>query len=120
MSKTGPIYSFVGSPDMSVKYTVVNPQEFVIKSKIKGVRERYMFLEGDYGYLSKCIPCLKILVAPDEDPTSVKGGNQCGLLDEEVTLPDYMVEASIALAKQSLTIFLQKQYDHSANKNESN
>ncbi len=118
MSKTGPIYSFVGSQDMSTKYTIVNPQEFVIKSKIKGIKERYAFLENDYLYLSKCIPCLKILVAPEDDSLSVEGKAKCGLLDETVSLTDYLIEASLAIAKESLSVFFRKGYDHTATKNE--
>ena len=117
-SKTGPIYSFVGSVDMSTKFTLVNPQEFVVKSKIKGIRERYAFLEGDYIYLSKCIPCLKILVAPEDDSLSADGKQKCGLLDEQVSMSDYLVEASLAIAKESLSVFFRKGYDHTATKNE--
>ena len=117
-SKTGPIYSFVGSVDMSTKFTLVNPQEFVVKSKIKGIRERYAFLEGDYIYLSKCVPCLKILVAPEDDSLSADGKQKCGLLDEQVSMSDYLVEASLAIAKESLSAFFRKGYDHTATKNE--
>ena len=118
MAKKGPIYSFVGSPDLSVKYTIVDPQEFVVKSKIKGVRERYAFLEGDYLYLSKCIPCVKVLVAPEDDATTIDGKPVCGILDQEVVLPNYLIEGGLALAKESMMVFLRKAYDPTANKNE--
>ena len=114
-SKTGLVYSFLGSPDMFTYYVIVSPFEFGIKAKIKGTKTRYAFVDGDFLYLSKCIPCLKLLAIPEEDDLEV--GGVCSIMDEPVGLPDYLVEASLVLAKQSLSVALQVPYDHSANKN---
>lgn len=122
MSKTGPITGFVGSPDMSVSYTIVNPVEFTIKSRVKGVRERYAYIDGDYIYLSKCIPCLKAMVATEQDTPTTKDGENvtCGILDTPVNMPDYLIEGSMAIALERLRVAISKPYDHTANKNEAN
>lgn len=120
MSKSGPITSFIGSPDMSVSYTIVTPMEFTIKSRIKGVRERYAYIDGDYIYLSKCIPCLKAVIATEQDVVPDKDGEKiaCGILDTPINIPDFLIEGSLAIARENLRLALSKPYDHSANKNE--
>lgn len=110
-SKSGMIYSYIGSPDLHTQYAVVNPQEFAIKSKIKGTRQRYAFYENGYLHLSKCIPCLRVSMLPD-----VSVGNSCGVMDTVCPVPDYLIDAAIAISKENVAI--SKAYDHVADKNE--
>lgn len=115
MSKDGMIYSFFGSPDMSIKYNIVGAAEFAMKSKVKGISSRFAFLEGNYLYLSKCLPCVKLLAIAD-GPAAPPAG-KCSILDTEIGLPDFLVEGAIAIAKESLTATLSKRYDQVPNKN---
>ena len=112
--KTGFIYSFVGSPDMHTSFSVVSPYEFPIKAKVKGTSQKYAYLEGDYMYFSKCLPCVKIVGVFDEFTEQADG--QCSIMDRAVNIPDYLIEGSIRVAKENLGVFLQKQQDHVANK----
>ena len=114
-SKTGLVYSFLGSPDFHTRYVIVSPFEFQVKTKIKGSATRYAFVEGGFLYLSKCLPCLKLLAIPEEDDIEV--GGVCSIMDEPVGISDYLVEGALILAKESLSFALQVPYDHSANKN---
>lgn len=115
MSKTGLVYSFLGSPDMSTRYNIVNPSDFIVKSKIKGVRTRFAFLEGDFIYLSECIPCLKLMAVPEDAKDATDG--TCSVMDIEVEISDYLIEGALTIAKESLSATLRKQYDHVPNKN---
>ncbi len=114
MSKTGPIYSVLASADLYTRYAVVNPTEFEIKSKIKGTRQRYAYLEGSYLYLSKCVPCIKFSVVPSDGLSE----SRCGVLDSPALVPDYLFDAAVAIAKDNISKFLSKPVDHVANKNE--
>ncbi len=116
MSKKGMVYHFVGSIDMHTEFKVVSPQDFKVKAGIKGVRVNYAYLEGDYLYLSKCTPCIKVIaVFNDFSTTNTKGS--CSILDSEIGIPDYLIEGSLSLAKQHLLPTLSKAYDHTQNKN---
>ena len=115
MSKTGMIYSFLGSPDMNIRYNIVNPGDFIVKSKIKGTRTRFAFVEGDYVYLSQCIPCLKLLAVPENEEGTTEG--KCSVMDMEVDMSNYLLEGALAIAKESLSATLRKPYDHVPNKN---
>ena len=112
-SKMGPIYAFLGSPDMNTQYVIVSPQEFIVKSKIKGTKARFACQDGDYLYLSKCIPCIQYLAFPDE---LMEGTGKCSIMDQEVPIPSYFEDSIIKLAKESL-VGKQANYDHVANKN---
>lgn len=114
MSKTGPMYSVLASADLYTRYALVNPTEFEIKSKIKGTKQRYAFLEGKYIYLSKCVPCIKFSVVPTDGLSESK----CGVMDTNAFVPDYLFDAAIAIAKDNISRFLNKPVDHTANKNE--
>lgn len=115
MSKSGFIYNFIGSPDLSTSYSVVSPFEFPIKAKIKGTKEKYAYLEGEYIFFSKCVPCVKIVGLFEEfDDTDTKG--LCSIMDRAVNIPDYLIEGAMRMAKENLGIFLQKQQDHVPNK----
>ena len=96
MSKTGPIHSFLGSPDMSLRYDIVNPTEFVVKSKIKGNRTRYALYEGNKLKLSHCIPCLLLLAVPGANGQAPPTG-KCSVMDLEVGMPSYLVEGAIGI-----------------------
>lgn len=115
VSKNGPIYGFIGSPDMHTSYTVVSPLEYAIKTKITGTKAKFAFIEGDYLYFSKCLSCVKLVGIPDGDDDA--DGASCSVMDDSVAISDYLIEGSLAMAKQSLTVVLQKPYDHVANKN---
>lgn len=112
-SKNGVIYNFIGSPDQGLRYSLVTPFEYSVKSKIKGTSAKYAFIEDGYIYLSKCIPCIKIVGIPDEfSDTQTKG--QCSILDNSISLPDYLIEAAIRMSKENI---INKPYDHVPNKN---
>lgn len=114
-SKTGFIYNFVGSPDFHTSFSVVNQFEFGVKTKIK-TATNFAFIDGEYMYFSKCLPCVKIVGLFEEfSDTQVSG--LCSVMDTEVNLPDYLIEPTLRMAKENLGIFLQKTYDHVANKN---
>lgn len=114
MSKTGMVYSFLGSPDMSTRIYVVNPSDFIVKSKIKGNRALYAFFEDDYLYFSKCMPCVKLLAVTEDSDEPTDG--KCSIMDQEVGMSDYLLEGAFALAKESLMVALRKQYDVVPNK----
>lgn len=114
MSKNGPVYSFLGSPDMTTQYAIVNAQEFAVKAKVKGIRQRFAFYENGYLMLSKCIPCVKFTVLPSSGMTSSK----CGVMDTECQVPDHLFDASVAIARENIARAVAKPYDHVANKNE--
>jgi hypothetical protein len=116
-SKTGPIYGLLGSPDLSTRYAIVTPMEFEVKSKIKGTSARYAYIENGYLYLSKCIPCLKLLAVPSDVPALSAGGT-CSVLDSDVPVPDHLHHAAFALAKEAVITALGKPYDTAVNKTE--
>ena len=112
-SKVGPVYAFLGSPDMYTQYVIVTPQEFIIKSKIKGTKMRFAFQEGDFLFLSKCIPCVLYRAFPDE---LLEGDGKCSVMDQEVPVPGYLEDSILKMAKEAL-VGKQGNYDHVANKN---
>jgi len=113
MAESGPIFSFIGSPDLSSEYNIVSPIEYAVKTRVRGVKGGFAFFDGGYIYLSKCIPCLKIMAVPSFD---AKAG--CGVLNQEISFPGKVIEGATTLAKESLMVALKKQYDYSSNKNE--
>lgn len=116
-SKNGLIYRFLGTPDNSISFNIVTPFEFANKLKLKGNKSKYAYIMGDYLYLSTCYPCVKLIGLFDEDSTAKEG---CSILDDEVEVPDYLIENALRMAKENLMIFLNKQYDHVPNKNTTN
>jgi hypothetical protein len=113
--KRGFIYNFIGSPDYHTSFSVVTPFEFSVKTKIKGTKTNYAYIDGDYLYLSKCLPCLKIIALFEEFGDS--GGGGCSVLDNDVNMPDYLIENSIRMAKENFT---KGPVDHAANKSANN
>lgn len=110
--KRGFIYHFVGSVDYSTSFSVVTPYEFPIKTSIKGAGN-FAYIDGEYIYFSKCLPCVRVVALFEEyGGDSDTGG--CSVMDNEVALEDFLIEAAIRMAKENL---VRAPYDHSANKN---
>lgn len=110
--KRGFIYHFVGSVDYATSFSVVTPYEFPIKTAIKGAGN-FAYIDGDYIYFSKCLPCVRITALFEEYGGDTDAGG-CSVMDNEVAIDDFLIEAAIRMAKENLA---RNPYDHSANKN---
>lgn len=111
-NKNGLVYRYISSPDKSILYKLTTPLSFQRKTKIKNNLQKYAFVDGDYLYLSECLPCIEISYLPDAmDDTGI-----CKILEEDVPFPDYLIDMAIKNALTELGIFIQKSQDHTTNK----
>jgi len=111
-TEDGPVYKFIGTPDFSIRFIPTSVHSSKVKSKIKGNKEVYVYQEGNYLYLTECFPCIVVLAIPDnESPTG------CNIRDSKAPIPGHLEEVVFRMAIETISPFLQKQYDHISNKN---
>ena len=59
-TKNGPLIGYIGSDDGYTSYNLVTPMEYRRNQRIQPKFENYAFIDGEYLYLDKCIPCVII------------------------------------------------------------
>lgn len=113
-SAKGPVFRLVGN-DFNQRFTVVNAFDFENKTKLKGNSTKYAYVEGDYLYLSECVPCLKVGFIPEElDFSDPKG---CSILDTALDFPPHLFEPALSMAKQGIGVKFQIPTDTTNNNN---
>lgn len=118
-NKHGLIYSFLGSPDMSQNWTIVSPNNFKDKKKLRG-KGRYAYIDGDYIYFDKCLPCYKLGYIPEDLEELTTLGEGCSVLELDSPIPDHLLYPVFRMAPQEFALYVQKPYNHITNKNETN
>jgi len=111
----GLVYSFLGSPDYSKKFKIYNPSLY---SKKLGKRSSEIpaYREGNYVYLSECIPCVKLLYL---DVTGLSlDKDKCSLLDNVSPIPDKIYEDVIGMSLEKLVALIQKRTDRTIDKDD--
>lgn len=110
-TKDGPLLVGIGSPDFSETFNLVTADRYEDKVSMDP-EGNYAFLDGEYLYLSKCIPCIKVGVV-----NNIQGNESCGILDTDVGIPDYLVDALFKMSLESLRWHLSKPLDITQNAN---
>jgi len=111
----GLVYNFLGSPDFSKEYKIYEPRTYALKLGKRG-SQIPAYREGNYIYLSECIPCVKLSyldvtgLSLDED--------KCSFLDNVSPIPDKIYEDVIGMSLEKWSVFLQKKADRTIDKDD--
>jgi len=116
--KSGLVYKFFGTADMSQDFTIVNPQEYINKSSISGNKENYAYLDNGYLYFKPCYDCMKLMYLQDfSDPEALLADGECNVQDLEVNMPDYLIHLIMNASLPEFQLFVQRPQDIVTNKN---
>lgn len=110
--KTGLVYKYLTSPDGSIEFKITDPTSYQRKLKLLRGNKQVAFKEGDFIYLSKCLPCVKFSYVS----TDLENSSGCKALDQDVPFPDYMLDVIIKNAVQSEQLAIRKPNDNIQNK----
>ena len=113
-SAKGPVFRLVGN-DFEQRFTVVSAFDFENKTTLKGNKTKYAYVEGEYLYLSECVPCLKIGFIPEDLDYSSPDG--CSILDTSLDFPPHLFEPALSMTKQSISTKVQIPTDTTNNNN---
>ncbi len=138
-STDGIVYRWLATPDMSRTFVIVSPFQYQQKSKIKFNRERYAFLHDGYLYTPNHeFPLLSLSAffegdvsdfqcegqtstVPDPSlPTElvVETLGECAkMLYAKASIPDYLEDAAIKMARSELLPLTQVRTDEHPNAN---
>jgi hypothetical protein len=116
----GWLYKQITALGDSLQFTLVTPYVNSLKSKVKGNKNKYVWIENGYLYSSYHYPVLKLLGLFEEDITPFNKDANCSKLEDTFIGPDYLVDAIIKLALQELQMTKQIPLDPSQNSNTSN
>ena len=111
-SSYGFLYRYISTPDMSQTFSLVSPFHYSVKSKIKGNKSKYAFIDGGYLYTpDTTYPTLVVSGIFNEDvskykcteTTTTSNSSSCStILDNSTGLPDYLEKAALMEALQLL------------------
>lgn len=110
--KGGILYKSLTSPDGSIKFNITDPTSYQRKLNLKSGNQGFAFKEGEYIYLSKCLPCVKFGYVSND----MNHSTSCKALEEENPFPDYMIDTLIKNALNTFQIAIKKPQDISSNK----
>lgn len=106
----GAVLRNVSTLDNSISYNLVSPFDFQVKTKIKGNKARYIYLQDGYIY------------SKDPYPIKVEGlfksylPNSCKIMDMKAPILPYLIQPSISGLLQELGIYKQLPIDQTDNK----
>lgn len=100
----GLVFRYISTPDMSKLFKLTSPKLFQTKVKSKKGSSGYAFYDDGYIYLSECFPCMRIsyLAKFGQDDS-----DSCSVLDNEVNIPDHMLDDVVKMVLSELSVFLQ-------------
>ena len=110
--KTGMVYKSLTSPDGSIDFNITDPTSYQRKLKLLRGNKQLAFKEGDYIYLSTCLPCVKFGYVS----TDLEDSNSCSRLDDEIPFPEYLLDIIFKSALQSESLAVKKPHDTIQNK----
>lgn len=118
-NKYGFIYKYVGTPDYKNQYHITSPNTYNRKTNIRGNKTKYGWIENEYIYIPDCPPCIKVLYL-SSNGVSLNSVDGCSIMDNKLTIPDYLIDNVIKGSMSELQIFIAKNFDVTENKNPNN
>lgn len=109
-TKDGPVISGIGSEDLSVMFSLVAPSQYARKVRLDP-KGKYAFIEGEYLYLSECMPCVRASFVKEQSESG------CSKLDNIFFIPAYLEEPVFQMSVQGLSLYMQKPLDVNQNAN---
>lgn len=127
-SALGFLYRYLSTPDNSIQFTIVTPNEFQVKTKIRYNRGKYAFFHNGYLWTDKSYPKL-ILSGIFEDSVNHLKCSSDNITDnvtgcfsqlkQPCKVPDYLQRPSIEMVLQGLLPTLSRPQDNIINTSES-
>lgn len=113
-TKDGLVFRYIATPDMSKTFKLVSPKLYMLKHKKTKGNSNFAFYDNGYLYFNNCFPCLKISYLSKTGQSN----EGCSVLENNINIPDYMVQDIVAGTLSEYQYFLQKPQDKSANKSD--
>jgi hypothetical protein len=126
-SSYGFIYRFIGTADLSRRFTLVSPIDFQVKTRIRGSRENYVFLHDGFLWSTKPYNLILSGIFEDDDLSefictqqddSNSDGDCVSLLDQDSGIPQYLERTTLRLALEDLLPSKQMPSDNLPNAND--